>query len=409
MKSAAFVLSNGMQAYVYPRPGLESVGIAIGVRYGSIDDRKEINGAAHYLEHMLFKGTARRTAQEIKQEIRDIGVNWNAFTTFETTVYYMQGYSVYFERMADILSDMITNSTLPEEEFELERGPVINEKLIHQDNPRFFFYDTFGKVLYKRHPAMRPVGGSRESIERTTRNNLLSIYNSYYTPKNMIAVVYGNVSVNEAKETLERHIGRFNRKYNKLRRKVANEPQVGRELTIRKENLKQARIGVGFKTLPCRKASMKEIVTLMVIGKILSFRLFDEVRDRSGLSYDPSANYYPFSTFGFIGAQAGAEPQKIGAVRKIMLDEMGKLGHGDITKDEVERAKLGLGIQYRMQRESTLDMVNSIASYALIMGSYKFVEELPDMVGRVSVGDVKTYCSKYISAKKCGIVVLKPS
>ena len=409
MRSAAFTLKNGMQAYVYPRPGLESVGMAIGVHYGSIDDRKGINGAAHYLEHMLFKGTGKRTAQDIKQEVRDIGVSWNAFTTFETTVYYMQGYSGYLERMMDILSDMITDSTLPEKEFELERGPVINEKLIHQDNPRFFFYDAFGRVLYSKHPAMRPVGGSRESIERTTREDLLNIYRSYYTPRNMMAVIYGNVGTVRARELLDEYFGGFDRKYNELKRPIANEPQIKRELAMRRDNLKQARIGIGFKTLPCAKAGMKEIVTLMVISKMLSFRLFDEIRDRNGLSYDPIASYYPFSTFGFIGAQAGVEPQNIGMARRIMLDEIGKLERGEVTREEVERAKLGLSIQYRMQRESTLDMVNSVASYALITGDYRFVEKLPDMAKGISLEDVRAQCHRYISTRKYGMVVLKPS
>lgn len=409
MKSSAFSLRNGMKVYVYPRPGLESVGIAVGVNYGSIDDKKEINGAAHYLEHMLFKGTTKRSTQDIKREVRDIGISWNAFTTFETTVYYMQGYSGYFGRMVDIISDMITNSTFPPKEFELERGPVINEKLIHQDNPRFFFYDNFGKALYKKHPAMRPVGGSRESIERTTRKDLLGIYNSHYTPRNMLVVVYGNVDPIRARAELDKRFGHFSRKYVPLKRQVAREPQVKEELVIRKENLKQSRVGIGFKSPPFKKSSEKELLSLMVVSKMLSYRLFDEIRDKNGLSYDPSASYYPFSTFGFIGAQAGVEPNMVDDAKRIMLGELGKMERGEITNEEVKRAKLGISIQYRMQRESTLDMANSIASYALITGDYKLVERIPDMVKQVSLADVKRCCRKYLRTKAYSMVVLKPA
>ncbi len=409
MRPVALTLKNGMRVCIYPTPGLESVGIAVGVNYGSIDDRKEINGAAHYLEHMLFKGTTGRSAQDIKQEIRDIGVSWNAFTTFETTVYYMQGYSGYFEEMADLLSDMTTNSTLPEKEFELERGPVINEKLIHQDNPRFFFYDTFGKVLYKRHPAMRPVGGSRESIERTTRKDLLGIYGSYYTPRNMMVVVYGKVEARKAARTVKERFGAFSRRYVELKRPVADEAQRKEEVTIRKENIKQARIGIGFKTMPYLESTTGEFLSMLIISKMLSYRLFDEVRDRNGLSYDPSAAYYPFSTFSFIGAQAGVEPKDVGAAKDIMLDELRKLGRGEIGREEVERAKEGLAIQYMMQRENTLSMVNSIASYALITGEYHFAERLPGMVRKVGLDAVRRYCKRYIRTERRSAVVLKPA
>lgn len=409
MQSKGFTLKNGLRVYVYPRPGLESVGIAVGVKYGSIDDRAGINGAAHYLEHMLFKGTKTRSTNDIKQEVRDMGVNWNAFTTFETTVYYMQGYSGYFGRMADILSDMIINSVMQKEEFELERGPVINEKLIHQDNPRFFFYDNFGKVLYKKHPARLPVAGSRETIEHTRREDLLHIYNSYYTPKNTIVVVYGNISIASAKKTIGKCFGPFKRKYVKPSRPLADEPQVRDEHLIRRENLKQARVGIGFKTAPSEKASAKEIVTLMVISKMLSYRLFDEVRDRKGLSYDPSASYYPFSTFGFIGAQAGVEPQKVEEAKRIIIGEFRKLEDGEVTEEEVGRAKSGLSIQCRMQRESSQDMVNTIASYAIITGDYRFAEKIPDLVKGVSLADVKECSRKYLKTGSYSMVVLRPA
>ncbi len=397
-----------MRVYVYPRPELESVGVAVGVNYGSIDDRKEISGAAHYLEHMLFKGTTKRSTQEIKQVIRDMGVTWNAFTTFETTLYYMQGYSGYFDEIMDVISDMTTNSTLPKGEFELERGPVINERLMHQDNPRYFFYDTLGKALYRRHPAMRPIGGSRETIEGTTRRDLLDIYKAYYTPRNMVIAIYGNVNGNRAKETVNRYFGKFSRRYRELKRPIADEPQVKRELVMKRENLNQARIGIGFKTLPYKKASVSELLSLMVISKMLSDRLFDEVRDRNGLSYDPSAGYYPFSTFSYFGAQAGVEAKKINEAKSIMLAEMGKMERGEITRREVERARSGLSIQYRMQRENALAMVNSIASYALVMHDYRLTEKLPEMLQGVSAEDVRRYCKRYIKTKNYSMAVLKP-
>ncbi|MEM3839276.1 MAG: pitrilysin family protein [Candidatus Micrarchaeaceae archaeon] len=408
MNSKSFVLGNGMRLYSYYRQGLESIGIAVGVRYGSIDDGERVSGAAHYLEHMLFKGTAKRSAQQIKREIRGLGLSWNAFTTFETTVYYMQGYSVYLDDMLDILSDLIANSTLPEREFELERGPVINESLIHKDNPRFFFYDNFGRALFSKHPAMRPVGGSKESISRITRSDLLNIYNSYYTPGNMVIALYGNVDPAKAREKAQKYFGGFSRAYKELKRPVAREAQVKREIVIKKKSLKQARIGIGFKALPCQNATNAETAGMMVLSKMLSYSLFDEVRDKNGLSYDPSADYYPFSTFSFIGAQAGVEPKDLERAKKIILKEFARLESGKINEDEVERVKRSLSAQYKMQREDSLSMANSIASYSLIAGDYRFAEKLPTLIERVTAREIKKYAKRYIKASNYSAVLLVP-
>ena len=409
MKSEAFTLRNGMPVFVYPLPYLESVGLAVGVNYGSIDDRKEINGAAHYLEHMLFKGTKKRSYEQINDEVRGMGAYNNAFTTFENTVYLFRGHSYYFGEMLDILSDMIKNSTLPPKECELERGPVINENLIHQDNPRFFFSDNFGKVLYKKHPAAMPVGGSRESIERVKRKDLLEIYNNSYSPRNMFLVIYGNVKAEAARAASKRYFDGFTGKMPKNKRPIANEPQKKGELIVRKENLKQARVGVGFKCLPYRPDRLREFLSMSVISKILSYRLFDEVREKKGLSYDPSASYYPYSTFGFIGAQAGVEPGNISEAKGIILREFGRMSRGDVTDAEVKSAKTGLKIQYRMLREDTLDMASAISSYKLLTGDYRFVEKLPEMIMTVTMDEVKKYAGKYIDVDNYSMLVLRPA
>ncbi|MCL4552599.1 MAG: insulinase family protein [Candidatus Marsarchaeota archaeon] len=408
MKSEALTLGNGLRVIIYPRPQLESVGIAVGVNYGSIDDPGRIGGAAHYLEHMLFKGTKKRSVLEITNSGRSLGYI-NATTTYETTIYLMQGYSGYFGRMMDLLSDMIKNSTLPERECRLEMGPVINENLMHQDNSRFFFYDNFGRVLYKRHPASRPVGGSRKSIERVTRADLLKIYTESYAPANMVVAIYGNVSLKSAKLVAARCFRGFKKDLVSKRRLIAEERQVLCERTIRRESLKQARIGVGFKCKPYARSSARELASMLVISKLLSYRLFDEIREKRGLSYDPSASYYPFSTLSFIGAQAGVEPRDIGTVKRIMIGEMRKLERGETTDAEVKKAKAALMIQYRVARENTLDMANSIASYALITGEWDFAWRLPGEIGKVSTGDIKRYCKRYIRSRDYSFLAIRPA
>jgi predicted Zn-dependent peptidase len=403
------VLRNGMRVCIYSYPQLESVGVAVGVNYGSVDDREAINGAAHFVEHMLFDGTRNRSSNQMEEAVRGMGANWDAFTTFENTVYYLQGYRGYFERMVELLSDMIKNSTFPKKQFVLERGPIINENLISQDNADGFFTDNFTRALYEKHPARLPVGGgTKEGIERIKRGDLVRIYQKYYTPRNMVLVIYGNIRIGKAKEASLRYFGDFRRKYVPKRRKVAREAQVRREIVVHKENLRHAIIGIGFKCAEFKASRAKEFAAMLVISKILQYRLFDEVRDKRGLSYDPGAAYYAYSTFAFIAAQAGTEPSNISETKRIMLRELQKLQEGRISRREVKNAREELSIQYRVLRDDTLEMANAVASYTLVTGDYKFVERLPALLKAVSLEAVKRYCRRYIRANRYGLLVLRP-
>ena len=408
MKSRALRLENGMRAFVYSYPQMESVCVAVGVDYGSIDDRKENSGAAHYLEHMLFRGTKTRGTDDIKREVREMGLVQNAFTTFENTIYFMQGYSGYFSRMIGLLSDMVKNSTIPEREFMLEKGAVINENLLNRDNPESFFDETFGRVLFRKHPARMSVGGTNGNIRRMKRGTLFGIYKKQYAPKNMVLVIYGNVGLGRAEEEARRCFGGFSRNYVGKKREVARETQDRREVEMRRKSLSHSIVGVGFKCSEFRKAAEKEMMSMFIASNILSDRLYDEIRDRRGLSYDPSTGYYPYSTFGFIGAQAGTEPGRAEEVKEVMLNEFGRLARGEISEKEFRRARDGMSVKYRMRRESTVGMAISTAAFTLLTGDYRFAEKIPEKLKGVGLEDVKRCCRKYIKEGKHSLLILRP-
>ncbi|MDE1827644.1 MAG: insulinase family protein [Candidatus Micrarchaeota archaeon] len=408
MKSESFTLKNGVRIFIYPTPYLESVSIAIGVSYGSMDDSDQTMGAAHFLEHMLFKGTKTRTVSQIKEEIRDMGIMWNAYTDFERTTYYFQAYKDNFPKMIELLSDLFLNSTIPKTEFELERGPVLNEELMREDNNQYFFWDHLPKALYKRHPAGRKMVGNRESIKGIKREDLLKIYQTYYTPQNTVVAIYGSVGIEVAKRLAEKYFSKFNKREVKKQRPLAREPQVKNEVTVRKENIKQAIIGVGFKCREFHPSTVRETTALITAARVLNYRITDEVREKRGLSYIQWASYFQLSTFGFIAVQAGVEPKKIQEVKGIILEEFEKMRKGQITEDDIKKAKEGLIAQYRILRENTMAMANSITSMTLTTGDYKYTENLPDLISQVKLADVKKYCKKYIKTKSYSSVILKP-
>ena len=403
------ILDNGLKVLVHPFPQLETVAICFGVRFGSVDEPGRINGAAHFLEHMMFKGTGKRTWKQIDDRLKELGVRYNATTDHETTLYFMQAYKGYIAKTMDILSDMINNSTIPENEFELERGPIINENMIHHDNPRYMISDYIPRVLYRKHPAKMSVGGdSEQTIRNTKRDDLAKIYEKYYTPKNGVLSIYGGISSKEAFSLAKEYFGGMEREYKKLERKPAREKPMKRSITIKRKGIRQARIGIGFICKEYSEKSVDEFMALNIAERYLSDKLFEEIREKRGLSYDPVASYSPYSTFGFLAGAAGIEPKNYDQTLKIMLGEFKKLQDGEIDKEEFERTKKSLSVGYRIMREDTMTMAVSISDYELMYNGAYLLDRMPKLISEVSMDTFRKYLEKYIDINKCGTVFLKP-
>ncbi len=403
-----YTLDNGMKVAICSAPQFQTVGITVGVKYGSVDEKPAINGAAHYLEHMLFKGTKKRTWQEIHDEARNLGMNQNAFTNKETTAYFLGAYKGYFSRAADLLSDMIKNSTFPEKEFELERGPILNENLIRSDTPMYFFYDFMPKALYAKHAAKMPVAGDEDAIKRTTRQDILKVYDKYYNPRNMIVSVYGGVSQKNALDTIKKNFGEMDKEYAAPARQTAKEKQEKKEIVINKRGIRQTRIGIGFKTKSFADSGIREYLAVSVMTETVRRRMFDEVRDKRGLSYDPNAFYMSYNTFGFISSVAGVEPKNLDKAKAVMLDVFEGMQNGEIDRKELENRKRGLSIKYMVGREDTLDMSLEMADSYLTYGDTTLPERLPNLIKTVTLDEIRKYSEMYIDVDRYGMVTLKP-
>ncbi|MEM3841562.1 MAG: pitrilysin family protein, partial [Candidatus Micrarchaeaceae archaeon] len=387
-----------------------SIGISIGVRYGSMDDPKDLNGAAHYLEHMLFKGTKKRSWKQLNEEAEKYGFYKNAFTDHESTVYFIQSYSGYAERAFDMLSDMIANSTIEKNEFEMERGPIINENLIRADNPKFMFYDYIPAVLYRHHPAGLSVGGDNEkTIPNITIDYVKGIYEKYYTPHNMFLGIHGGITAKQAEVLADKYFGSIEGGNAAFSREAAKEPQVKRSLRISKPGIKQTRIGIGFKCSEFDGKKIGEFACMNVISNYLNKALFDSVREKEGLSYDPYAMYSAYSTFGFIASSAGIEHKNLEKAKKIMVSEYSALADGNIDKERFENSKRSISIKMSMGLDDPLSMSVAMAEDAVLFGTPELSYEFSQKVHAVPIEDALKYSERYILPDKYGEVILRPS
>ncbi len=403
-------LDNGMKVIVSPAASLQTVGISLGVEYGFVDDLPRKIGVSHYMEHMLFKGTKRRTWKEIEEETKRFGIDKNAFTDSEYTVYIMTAYKGYLNKALEILSDMMRNSTLPEKEFVMEKGPIVNEILIFHDNPASSDMSNgyLPKVLFKRHPARNTSIENARDTREMRRDDLMRVYNSYYGPGNMVLSMYGGISAGTGMKLARKYFGPFRKQTKKLVRHTSRERQERTTMIITRRGVKQTRIGIGFKTAEFQKSKFSEYLSSLVVERLLQHRLFEEVREKRGLSYEPFAKSYTYSTYGFIGAEAGVEQRNLQKAEEVMLREFEKLQDGEIRKKEMDTVKNELRIGYMIARERSLDMSIWGTISKLVEGDARLPERMPELIGRVTLDGARAYCSKYIDVDKYSMYVLKP-
>ena len=410
MRTNVSHLDNGMTVVISPAPSLQTVGISLGVRYGFVDDLPGKIGVSHYMEHMLFKGTKRRTWKEIEEETKRLGIDKNAFTDSEYTVYIMRAYKGYLNKALEILSDMLKNSTLPEKEFIMEKGPIVNEILIFHDNPASSDMSNgyLPKVLFKRHPARNTSIENARDTREMTRKDLTRVYNNYYGPGNMVLSIYGGISAGTGMKLARKHFGGFHKQTKRPNRHVSKEKQERKTLIITRRGVKQTRIGIGFKTSEFQKSRFSEYLSSLVVERVLHHRLFEEVREKRGMSYEPFARSYTYSTYGFIGAEAGVEQKNLQKSEDVILKEFEKLQNGEIRKRELDTVKNELRIGYTIAKERSLDMSVRATLSELVEGDARLPERMPELIGRVTLDGARGYCSKYIDVDKYSMYVLKP-
>ncbi len=400
-------LKNGMIFLVSGEDNFQTVSTNVSIGYGSIYENPKVNGSAHFLEHMLFKGTDKRSWKDISNQMRNIGAYSNASTDFENTNYMTKCFKKYFENSIDIVSDMIKNSNIPIEEFEKERGAIINENLISENNPRDFGSEYLPKVLFKDYPAKMPIGGNNKlTIKKISREHLYNIYNEQYAPENIVVSVYGGIENNDAINVLEEYFNDFERKYKSVKLDTCNEEQFKKELYVVREGVTQTRIAVGFKCIGTQNMSIDEFIAMRIANTLLGNLAYDEIREKNGLSYDPSGSCNIWKHFGFIALDAGVEPKDLKKTKSIMLSILDSIINGSVPNEELERARVQTAIGYKTLRENTL-LASVVQSgiYSLFNNKTLF-EDISDRIEQIKIESVIKTLQKYIIPDEYGLVVL---
>jgi predicted Zn-dependent peptidase len=411
MKVYRRVLENGLRVLVAPRKSLESVAIVIGVNFGSIDESKRLNGLAHFIEHMLFKGTRKRSWTQINEITRSYGILYNAETDYEATMYEAVVYRRYLDKAMDLISDMVRNPVFDSKELKLERGPILHEIAMRREDPDSILYDNMPRTIFSEDGKLMPPD-SGAIASRIRRQDLVKAYEKYYNPRNMSLTIYGGISADEAFELAKKYMSGFNRKHVAPERHAFQERKRTEKLYIRKKDIERGEIGIGF---PCRGiagdagTALAEYVAMDAIAELLSNRIYDKVREEHGLSYDPGVDYEPYGTFGYLMASAGAATAKLESIKSIMLSEFARLKRGGVRKTELDEVKKGLGIKYAMGLDHVLDSAIEISEMELMYGDGRMLEHIQGELEKLDMKTILRYIKEYITPSKYGEIILRKS
>ncbi len=387
------------------KESLESVSIVIGVNFGSVDVGRNHEGLAHYLEHMLFKGTKKRSWSQINGITRKYNIFYNAETDYETTMYEAQVYKRYTENAMELISDMIKHPKFSRKEFKHELGPIVHEIAMRKEDPNSIVYDNMPRALFKESKEIIP-----ESISSLEHNvslqNIIDAYETYYNPGNSVLVISGGIDAESGIALAKKYMGEFERKFSIPKRDRLFLNKNIKRINMKRKDTERGEVAIGFGCNGINSSKLKEYVSMRAIASILNNRIYDQIREIHGLSYDPSVEYNAYSTFGYISASAGGSPSKLNRIRKLMLQEFQRLKSGKIEREELENVKRGLEIKYALDTDDTLETATKITEMELMYGDGRMYGKIPGMTKRLDAGSLERMASSYISMKRYGMITL---
>lgn len=340
-------LDNGLDLLRIPVGGVESVTSMVMVQTGSRYESEKDYGVAHFLEHMVFKGTKKYPTNKIlTQTVDSIGAEFNAFTSEESTAFYLRAAAKDLDLTLDVLSQLTTQMLLDPEEIDRERGVILEEKHMYEDQPNAYNDQEFNKMVFAGSGLGHDVVGTDKSITEMKRENFVQFVDKWYHPRNMLVVIAGKQSAVKAKDLAARVVEYFGKmRPDSGARQIDNWKKkfvYGRKLNIIDRDTEQTHFVLAW---PClNRFDERDYISGVlqtILGGNMSSRLFSEVRERRGLCYYVYAQEERFCDAGLFGAASGVNPQKLTEALKVTINEFQALASGEkpVTADELQRAK----------------------------------------------------------------------
>lgn len=380
------VLPSGVRILTEQVPGAQSVSVSFSVAVGSRDETNNHFGSTHFLEHLLFKGTKKRTAMDIAVAFDSVGGSSNASTGKEHTSYYAKVSDKALPIAVDVIADMLTSSLLDETEFENERPVILEELAMNDDDPQDVVHEAFSTAVLGDHPLGRPIGGTIETITSVSRAAVWEHYQNNYRPQDLVVAAAGSVDHQELIQLVERGLSQagwdLGLAARPVPRRLLNPAKIlrGSKLHVIHRPISQVNILVGSEGLyvdDARRYAMGILNT--ALGGGMSSRLFQEIREKRGLAYSVYSFNQGYSDASTFGLYAGCSPAKAQEVTELMIQELEKVAASGITQDELNLAKGNISGSLALKFETNQARMSRLASAEIVAGEFM---DLNDTIAR---------------------------
>ncbi len=399
------VLPNGVRVISETMPYVRSVSVGVWVGTGSRRESPEQNGICHFIEHMLFKGTTTRSAEEIARSVDSIGGNLDAFTAKELVSFNTKVLDEHLPQAFDVLSDLVLNPRFLAEDVEKEKGVILEELKMDTDNPEYLVHEIFSSNFWKDHPIGKPILGTRDTVLQFTRDMVADYYAQCYVPANLTITAAGNLThdclVNLAAE-------RFGSRRPGPPAPDDGAPSTHARISIRnKKALEQVHLCLGVPSYPLSHESRFACYVLnTVLGGGMSSRLFQNIREKLGLAYSVFSELNPYRDTGCLAVYAGTSLEAARRVVECTLSEFRLLKEELVPEEELRRAKDYMKGSLMLSLESTSSRMANLARQEMYFGRFFSLDELLQGIEQTTAEDVQRIARTFFDQHHIALTVL---
>ena len=399
------VLPNGIRVVTERMPHVRSVSVGVWVGTGAREESIEQTGISHFIEHMLFKGTKNRSAEQIAREVDSIGGGLDAFTSKELVSYNVKVLDQHLPEAFDIVSDLVRNPRFDAADIDKEKGVVLEELKMEVDNPEYLIHEIFSSNFWRGQALGRPILGTRQTIRSFDQDKIANYYRDYYTPKNILITAAGNLSHKKLVRLAEDHFGGLK---SRAAIKPDAKPTPHAPLVFReKSSLEQVHLYLGVPSIPMpHKERFACYILNAILGGGMSSRLFQNIREKQALAYTVYSELSMYHDAGCLMVYAGTSPRSAGKVIESVAHEMREITDHLVTPEELRRAKDHLKGSFMLGLESTSSRMGNLARQELYFKRFFSLDEMLESIEKVTAKDVQKLAEQFFDPKRTAVAML---
>jgi len=399
------VLPNGLTVITEQMPHIRSASIGIWLETGSRDEEPEWNGISHFIEHMVFKGTKHRTAEEIARQVDSIGGNMDAFTAKECICFNVKVLDEHVPIALDILGDLVLNPTFDTTDIARERGVIMEEIKMDEDNPDYLVHEIFTQNFWKDHPLGKPILGTKETVKRFEREPVLDAYAHRFAPGNIIVSAAGNLDHDRIVELVRRQFEHMKPMSNGFHSTAPN--IVSRIILRNKKALEQVQLCLGVPAYPiAHEKRHAGYILNTVLGGGMSSRLFQNIRERQGLAYSIYSDLNPYRDTGCLAVYAGTSLASASKVVQSVVSEFRRLKSEPVPDEELSRSKAQLKGSLMLSLESSTSRMSNLARQEMYFDRFYDLDELIQRIEAVTAEDLMTLANEFFKTESVAVTAL---